>query len=143
MFYNSNFRGVWGFPTLKTLFAFHNMTDADVPECLRSDSFFTCFNLYWERRKRQNDEMPDRVTFVAAMAFIAEEPEPEKVVAAAINAGGKVFKQFFPIEQAQRQHLRNCPPFMRYAVRTSRKQRGGSIVRDTVFNPRTITGAAQ
>ena len=132
--------GVWGFQTLKGLFLLHQVEENEVPETLRSESFFTAFALYWQRRKDQHDETPDRTTFIAVMQFLAAEPDPVAVVMAAANVGGKVYKQFFPVDPEQKQHLRNCKPFFRYAVRTSRKQRSGAIVRDTVFSPRTVTG---
>lgn len=132
--------GVWGFTTLKGLFFLHQIEETEVPEQLRSESFFTAFALYWQRRKDQHSETPDRDTFVATMQFLAAEPDPIAVVMAAANVGGKVYKQFFPTDPEQRQHLRACKPFLRYAVRTHRKSRAGAIVRDTVFSPRTVTG---
>lgn len=135
--------GVWGFKMIDRLFVLHNLNETDMPEALRENDILTALDGYWQRRKNQCDEIPDRDTFVAVMAFIAAEPNPLEVIQAATNDRRKIYKQFFPIAPEQRQHLRNCPPFIRYAVRTSRGQRGRAIVRDTVFNPRTITGAVQ
>lgn len=135
--------GVWGFKMIDRLFSLHNLTETDMPETLRENDILTALDGYWQRREKQTDEIPDRDTFVAVMAFIAAEPNPIEVIQAATNDRRKIYKQFFPTCSRQRDHLRNCPPFIRYAVRTSRKQRAGAIVRDTVFNPRTITGAVQ
>lgn len=132
-------KGEWGFSYNKTDILF----TVKLPERLSSDSFITAFTAYWCARKVQCKEIPHCDTLNAVMAFLAEEPNPELCVHAALNKGKAVIRQFFPIEPEQREHLRSVKTKIRYALRTSRKKRSKkSEIIDTVFSPRSITGTA-
>ena len=108
----------------------------DVPPCLQTHDFAASWLEYVELRRKQYGETMSVETVRAAWAFIAGEVNPVAVVMQAINHGKPCFKQFVPL--SGREHWRNVPTKIRFAVRAHRWERGrkGGVVTDTVFAPR-------
>jgi len=106
----------------------------NVPETLLNVEFLLELKSYLDYRKSRYKEELTKETYIALLAFLADEPEPADLLRRTREHGNKSVR---PLDSEGIALYKALPARYRYAVRTSRNTRKLKVVTDTVFVPRS------